>query len=214
MCQTIGQQLNEFKFAGRVGFVGFGEPLLNKDLKDCVSAIKLACPSVRWLEVNTNGDFLTRDLVKDLIEHGCTDITVSMYDTDQSLHFNSMCKDLKVNLTLRHIYNSSQLNLIDRIGIVKQNYKDISRPCYMPFYKLFIDYNGDFLLCEQDWSRKTNRYNLQEINIQRFWSETIDEFRRPLVCGQRDKQEPCRCCDVDGTLLGEESFKFIADRLR
>lgn len=209
----IGQQLNYFKFQGRVGFVGFGEPLLNNNLSNCVKIIKEECPSISWIEVNTNGDLLSRDIVKNLCNNGCTDLTVSMYDSDETEKFAEMCKGIPINLTLRHYYEFDKIIFVDRTGIINGNIKNINQQCYIPFYKLFIDWNGDFLLCDQDWGRYSKEFNIYNTTIKDFWCYKINNYRKNLILGNRSQQQPCNGCDVQGTLLGQESFDYISKRI-
>lgn len=212
-CKHIGEQLNEFEFKGRVGFVGFGEPLLHKKLPECISIIKKACPTIQWIEVNTNGDFLTKELIEALYNAGCTDLTISMYDSDMSEYFESMCKGISINLTLRHYYDIKNINFIDRLAVIQQKPVNIKRPCYIPFYKLFIDWNGDFLLCDQDWGRRTNQFNISSTTIKDFWSAKINDYRKNLINGNREKNTPCNSCDVNGTIIGQASFDYISHHL-
>lgn len=209
----VGQSLNEFKFQGRIGFVGFGEPLLDSSIINHINLIRKTCPSAQWIEINTNGDFLTRDLVKNFYDAGLTDLTVSMYDSDESEKFNEMVKDIPVRLTLRHSYNQSNLVLVDRLGIMKSQIKNINKECYIPFYKLFIDYNGDYLLCDQDWGRLSKQYNIKNVSIKEFWTNKLNDYRLNLVNGERFKNIPCNSCDINGTMLGEESFSFIKNTI-
>lgn len=209
ICTLVGKQLNEFNFKGRVGFVGFGEPLLNSNLTACIDKIKQNCPSIKWIEVNTNGDFLNREVVKSLYDSGCTDLTISMYDEDSSKKFISFCENIPINLTLRHYYNIKNINFIDRVSVIKGHVKNIKKQCYIPFYKLFIDWNGDYLLCDQDWGRKSNQYNIEQVTIKDFWTTKLNKYRKNLITGDRQKNSTCNSCDINGTLIGEESFEYL-----
>ena len=212
--RIIGRQLSEFGFRGRVGFVGFGEPLLNPNLVECVRILREECKTAQWIEINTNGDFLTRELIIDLTNAGCTHITVSMYDSDNSDHFNRLFDGINVVKTLRHNYdleNTQPIFLVDRSGIVRNEIKsDNNRQCFIPFYKLFIDWNGDYLLCDQDWGKVTKEFNLYSTSITEFWKSKIDTYRKNLIAGDRYKNNPCHSCDIVGNLIGKESFDFIS----
>ena len=216
-CELIGQQLQNINYSGTIGFVGFGEPMLHPNLITCIETVRKYTNVP--IEVNTNGDFLTKQTAKDLINSGCTNITVSMYDSDQSEHFQSICGDLDVTLTLRHHYNATaeyNLNIVNRIAIVDKNaqVETITRPCYMPFYKMFIDWNGDYLLCDQDWPRASaGQYNIHQITIKDFWLDKINSYRRPLIDGDRSVNAPCNKCDINGTVRGVDSFNLIKDYL-
>ena len=32
----------------------------------------------------------------------------------------------------------------------------LAKACYYPFYVIFMDYNGDYLLCSHDWGKEIN----------------------------------------------------------
>jgi len=212
-CKKIGNQLSEFNFKGRVGLVGFGEPLLNPKLVDCIAALKSNCPSITWIEVNTNGDFLNRDVVESLSQAGCTDIAVSMYDQDDTDKYQEMFNNIDINYVLRHHYDKSKdynLSLVNRIDILKKNVQEINKnSCYIPFYKMFIDWNGDFLLCDQDWGRESKKYNINNVSVANFWTSKLDRYRINLTKGNRNLQRPCSSCNVHGRLHGQASFEFI-----
>lgn len=216
-CIEIGKQLSDFDFKGRIGFVGFGEPLLNENIVSCVAAIRKHCNTAQWIEINTNGDFLTRDLIIKLYNAGCTNIAISMYDKDESIKFNEMFSKIKIEYVLRHHYDVSKnynLNLVNRIGILNQEIEENNNSCYIPFYKMFIDWNGDYLLCEQDWGRVTKKYNINEINISNFWIDKLERYRTNLINNNRKNQTPCNSCNINGILFGQESFKYIKNHMK
>lgn len=213
LCEVIGGQLEDFNFTGRIGFTGFGEPLLHPQLIDCVYKIR-KCKSARWIEINTNGDTLTREMAVELAEAGCTNITISMYDNDQTEFFNEMLQGTGLTFVLRHHYNSNvnyNLNMVNRIDIIKKDKPiNIKNPCYIPFYKMFIDWNGDYLLCQQDWGRTTAMYNVLTTPIEEFWISKLYEQRKDLALSKR-QHSPCSHCNINGTLYGEDSFNFFVN---
>jgi radical SAM protein with 4Fe4S-binding SPASM domain len=217
VCEMIAKQLAEINYAGRIGFVGFGEPLLHSNIVDCVAAVREGCPSAQWIEINTNGDFLTRDLIIRLRTAGCTEITISMYDRDDTVKFDEMFSGIDIKYILRHHYDSSKvynLTLVNRSGMLKNESKGLdNKQCYIPFYKLFIDWNGDYLICDQDWGRESKEYNIVDVAIGDFWTDKLNKYRKQLAIGNRQSCAPCHKCDAIGTLYGQESFDYIADRL-
>lgn len=215
LCKLIGQQLQDFNFTGRIGFVGFGEPLLHPNIVECIRQIR-TCTTAKWIEINTNGDILTRELALELADAGCTNITISMYDSDQTEYFTNMLDNTGVQLVLRHHYDSAanyNLKMINRINIVKKEQMlNRSEQCYMPFYKMFIDWNGDYLLCEQDWAKSTNKFNIGTTPIKEFWLDKLNLFRSYLAQGRRQLY-PCSLCDINGTLHGKSSFEKLKEIL-
>lgn len=215
-CQNIANQLIDLNYTGRVGFVGFGEPLLHPQIVDCVHI--LSKTPARWIELNTNGDFLTRELAQRLADAGCTHLGISLYDSDQTEHFNSLLDGININVVYRHQYDASvnyNLNLVNRIEITQgKEILNINRACYFPFYKLFIDWNGDYLLCDQDWARYTgNEFNISTVSIRDYWTQKINKYRKPLIQGDRSVNSPCNKCNVNGIIRGKECFDLIAQTI-
>jgi organic radical activating enzyme len=213
-CEKIASNLSDIDYKGRIGFVGFGEPLLHPDIERCVEIIRKTCPTAQWIEVITNGDFLDRQKILDLKKSGCTDISISMYDKDDSEKYLDMFANIDIRLHLRHLYDDKfkeNLVIIDRIGIMKNTYiENNNRPCYYPFYKMFIDWNGDYILCNSDWGKKTRLYNINDISIFDYWTNKLNDYRKNLIDGNRKSNIPCKNCNIHGMLNGKESFDFIA----
>jgi organic radical activating enzyme len=206
--ELIARQLREIEYQGWIDLVGFSEPLLYKDL---TTAIKiLSSVSGAAIEINTNGDLLTKELLLELHSAGLTHLFVSMYDTDQSDYFTDMCSETDIVLTLRHHYdpkNNYGLNLVNRNYITDKKTLplNISRPCNLPFYKIFIDHTGDYLSCSQDWAKtsKDTRKNIKELSIKDYWLDHLDLYRKHLSAGNREHLSPCCKCDIQGTLHGQ-----------
>lgn len=209
-CRNIAIELNKMNFNGRIGFVGFGEPLLHSDLESCIAVVREVLSNIPYIEINTNGDLLTASRIKSLYRAGCTTIVVSMYDKDITKDILDKKEDTPIDIIFRHHYdptNNYNLNLVNRSNIT---YGDevlkLSRSCYIPFYKLMIDWNGDILPCESDWSRTLKFGNINNLSLQDIIdSESFFNFRAALTTGERT-QAPCSKCNVCGTLRGEKEF--------
>lgn len=210
--KKIAFDLRSFDFNGRLGFVGFGEPLLHKNLEKLIEEIRNGVPKLKWLEVNTNGDFLTLDRMASLKNSGCTHIGISMYDEDKSEFFKDMGNKVGINVIPRHHYdvkNNYGLKIVNRKDIINNNaeIKSINRPCYLPFYKVFIDWNGDVLLCDNDWSKKHKFGNIHQTNLKNIWiNSELNVYRKQLIQNRRDLS-PCNKCEINGMLFGRESFE-------
>ena len=209
--RKIAEDLKEISYNGRIGFVGYGEPLLHKHLSECIKIVSGTVSTAQWIEVNTNGDFLNADLIKELADAGCTHLTVSMYDEDISDKLYEMKGTTSITLTPRHCYSEHfELRLVNRNEIITESRSlNIQRPCFIPFYKLFIDWNGDILVCSDDWGRKSHLGNVMKESIKDIWTgESFASYRKELIKGNRKNCTPCNHCDINGTLQGRESFEL------
>ena len=212
----IANDLQEINFDGRVGFVGFGEPTLHKELCQLIKIIKTV-DNIKWIEVNTNGDFLDKNKIKNLADAGCTTLTVSMYDNDISKTLYELAEGIDIEIVPRHCYPEKfELKLVNRIDMLREDKKiNHNRNCYLTFYKMFIDWNGDVLVCSEDWGRESNVGNVLTESIKDIWlGRKLLEYRKNLIHGNRSNCGPCNKCNINGTLFGKtqaERFRHTYD---
>lgn len=205
LINKIANDLKSICFDGRISFTGFGEPLLYKHLIDAITILKNTINTINYIEIVTNGDYLDAEKVFKLEKAGCTNITVSMYDGDMSEKFITIFQKSKIKLTLKHSYNG--FKIIDRNNITFYNRNlNINRPCYLPFYKMMIDIDGNVLVCANDWGRKGIVGNIKNESINDIWlNNVLSNYRKNLLKGDRSKCIPCQYCDIDGAIHGKDS---------
>ena len=220
-------ELKKVNFNGRISFSGFGEPLLTKNLYKYVEIVKQNLNKV-YIEITTNGDVLLskngKTVLKKLFESGLTNIKVSLYDgPEQIAPTESIKKELGLSdeeFIIRKRYlgpdESFGLTISNRAGSVevkndifevKALSEPLKKPCYFPFYKMMIDYNGDVLICSNDWKKEAPVGNITNESILDIWvSEKFINIRKKLSQSNRN-YKPCQTCDVNGTLNAESAFK-------
>ena len=174
----------------------------------------LSRPSKIRLELVTNGDRLTSNDFKRLALCGINHFVVSMYDGDHQIkHFTDLFKKAGLNknlYTLRDRWHDSNKNfgvkLTNRAGTIdigNQPKVSVDKPCFYPSYSMTIDWNGDVLVCMQDWNKKIKFGNIQANTLLEIWKNKIySKYRMSLIKGSR-KLSPCNKCNADGTLHGE-----------
>lgn len=205
-------------YTGVLHFSGFGEPLLNKNLIKHIQYIKEQIPKI-YIEMTTNGDNLNITTIA-LLQHHINNINVDCYDNvNQKERFHALFKSINFTKyrirelwdyeSVRHeVFFNNRAGAIQGIGESRQQ----SAQCYMPFYKLFIDWNGDILICCNDWQRQQkNLGNILTHSLYDIWySKTISSIRANLINGQRI-DNACKNCNVCGTVLGKESVDLLTD---
>ena len=220
--RTIAKELGRNGYKGKISFSGFGENFLNPLFHRIIFHFRLYLPKAT-LECNTNGDKLTRDYASKLFDSGLDLLYVNIYDGPEQIEkFDKILKPWKDKYKYRMHYNEEDYGLflnnrsgtIDWIGIEDSDVESLKgKPCYYPFYKMFVDWNGDVLFCSNDWGREHIVGNLQQQTLQDVWfSKPMTKIRNRLAKGDRSKS-PCNKCSVDGTLFGKRSFDLIVDRV-
>lgn len=205
----IGSELAEIDYQGVVVFSGYSEPTLHPHFKKIVGAF----PSQIRLELITNGDALLPKKITEYAEAGIDYFVVSLYDgPDQIETFHERFAEADLSedrYVLRDRWHNDEdsfgLKLTNRGGTVEignQPEVDLSHPCFYTAYSMTIDWNGDVLLCMQDWHKKVKMGNVTQQSLTDVWqSRPFNDFRQKLIAGDRSCA-PCNNCNTDGTLHG------------
>jgi radical SAM protein with 4Fe4S-binding SPASM domain len=206
--RKIVSELESIRYGGSVVFCGYGEPLLHPRILDVVSIFGTRVNT----EIVTNGDRLTPALTQQLFAAGLGFLCVSMYDGPHQVDkFEEMFKSIGLDerkYILRDRWHSHEdqfgLKLTNRGGVLDFGPKeDFSRlPCHYLSYSLTVDWNGDVLLCVQDWNKKVKFGNLAVDSLVDVWkSLKLHKKRQSLIAGDRS-DAPCNVCNTDGTFHG------------
>jgi len=219
--EKIGADLADASFAGDIHVTGFGEPLLNPRLPEIVAALRQRLPGT-LIEVITNGDRLNEKRIRTLLKAGVDHFIINCYDgEDQVKQRRALYESIGFDrYRFRQNFDEPGENaqsLIEKYGFTNRSgaagpapAAPIGRPCHLPFYKMFIDWNGDVLLCCNDWLRQhTGLGNIHESSISRIWrGEAFNAVRRQLAAGNRCG-DACRNCDINGTAVGRDSVELF-----
>ena len=225
--KNLINDLTSINFDGRFSFTGFCEPLLTKNLNEYVYEIRSKLPK-SVIEIVSNGDVLITKvgpkMLDNLFKAGLTRIRISLYDGPHQIKiFEDIKKKHQLSddqFLIRNRYlgpdESYGITIANRAGSVelKNDFfelkaldEPLKKPCYYPFYKVLIDFDGAVLMCSNDWKKEKIYGNINDESIFKIWSShKFNETRKKLVCGDRN-YKPCNLCDVDGTLNGKKSFE-------
>tara|TARA_Y100001970_G_scaffold129887_1_gene160145 strand:- start:23429 stop:24319 length:891 start_codon:yes stop_codon:yes gene_type:complete len=215
------KELSLYDYQGTIRFSGFVEPLLDKNIYNLINRARKIIPLVN-IEMVTNGDVLNLKRLLKLFEKGLNKLLISVYDSKEDAeNFDILCK--KANLTkeqyiIRHRYLPPEedfgITLSNRAGMMKNAeytienpIEPLNNPCYIPSYTFFLDYQGDVLMCPHDWGKKMILGNLKNETLKDIWLSKQATFARKQLIGGNRNFEPCKSCDVTGTLIGKKHSK-------
>ena len=107
---------------------------------------------------------------------------------------------------------NNRSGVIDWVGVEEESIEKLKgKPCHYPFYKMFVDWNGDVLFCSNDWGREHVVGNLLTMSLHDVWfSKPMTKIRKKLMKGNRN-HSPCNKCSVDGSLFGKPSFDLVRE---
>lgn len=210
LARKIAGELQELDYQGAVVLCGFGEPLLHPHISELCGYFG---HGIR-LEIVTNGDRLNARTISDLIERGVDYFVVSLYDGPQQIDtINAKFREAGIDdsyYILRDRWHTAEddfgLKLTNRAGTVSvghQDAVDVTHPCHYLAYQLTIDWNGDALLCVQDWHKKVKYGNVNQQSLLEIWRSTALHKRRMQLINGKRTASPCSSCNADGTLHGD-----------
>jgi len=220
LAQKISDELISLNYKGVIVFSGFGEPMSCPYLIDIITIFK----GFFRIEIVTNGDFLREKNINALVNAGVDYFVISLYDGPEQLdEFTTKFKNLNLpssSYILRDRWHNEEdsygLKLTNRAGTInvgEQAPIDITHPCYYSAYSLTIDWNGDILLCMQDWNKKIKFGNVASQNLKDIWlSKYYNQFRKKLFNGSRSCA-PCNKCNTDGMLHGHNHVELWRPKL-
>tara|TARA_R100000951_G_scaffold109052_2_gene105772 strand:- start:333 stop:1133 length:801 start_codon:yes stop_codon:yes gene_type:complete len=221
---SIVNNLAQLNYKGRVELYIYNEPMKHRDhLERCVAKLRSAVPSAT-LMVSTNGDYMktSADLIW-LYEIGIKQVVLNAYTQkryplfkkwEDELHAegsvqwtqNVYSKMKKAEYGLK-VYDKSSpeafgggvFALQNRAGsipdFIKPTSEPVSRSCVKPFRLLNINWNGQAMVCCNDYYGDVNAGQIGQETLEQIWfGKVLTLYRRKLM--QKDRSLPlCRVCD-------------------
>lgn len=195
-------ELKGIRFKGKLTFNLFNEPLLDDRLLKFIKFAKDNLSSV-FIYLNTNGDFLTLKLYRDLRKAGLNFINITQYDAKINSNIRIIRKALKLNERISfyvRLFNEQAAN--NRTGLVKLDNnslinQQVNKFCPRPFYQLCINYRGKAVLCCCDYFGSVEVGDLNTGGIADIWrSKTLLHYRKNLLRGNRGALKLCSGCNM------------------
>lgn len=215
LADKIAKELSLYSYTGGVVFSGNSEPLLHPDIIDIIASFGRDAHT----ELVTNGDKLNKDLLRELFNAGLGFILISMYDGPHQVdYFKNMLEEAGLKekqyflrdrwYSVKEDYGLKLTNRAGSMDNIRKAGTALDRPCYYLDYSMQIDWNGDVLLCVQDFNKKIKFGNIYADSLLNIWrSQNMAKYRKALGKGNREFY-PCNSCDVNGTLHGYNHVKL------
>lgn len=190
---TIIDQLCEMNYNGRVALMLSNEPLLDNRLYSMIEYAKSKSQRF-FLDITTNGRLLTVELVDKLFSIGLDNININDYRGDRDKNLDGWSS--YVEPIYRAYDNNPKISFkrrrLDEIlpnyaGNIPQtfNAEDFGF-CNYPFRKLTIAYNGNILLCCDDFLYDTCFGNVMNDKLLDCWNNSdLNAIRLSLLDNKR-----------------------------
>ena len=221
--EKLCSELKEFNYKGTIRYSGFVEPLLDKNIFKLINMTRKYLPQSN-IEMVTNGDPLNLERLNKLFINGLNRILISAYDGKiEAQKLEDLCLEANLNAQqyiVRHRYYSKEkdfgITLSNRSGLMEEaefkieSLKEpLKKPCYIPAYTFFLDYQGDVLMCPHDWGKKLILGNLNQNKLLDIWFSKKSMSIRKMLNNSNRNFSPCNICDVDGTMMGEKNSIYF-----
>ena len=175
MYSSIMDELAAIQYDGMISYSRYNEPLADESILDRIAEARHKLPAAQ-LHTNTNGDYLTLPYLERLHDAGLRSLNIQLYLGNNDLYDHNATKARAVQ-TLRRVplpatltrddpgewfeqklefrdmairmygrnFSSNGTSRGDQVEI-KRAYVRTS-PCLMPFWSIYVDYNGAVVPC-------------------------------------------------------------------
>lgn len=230
--RIVLDELKQINYRGAIELAGRGESTLHKQFNDIVEM--LSPPNKTWLvRLTTNGHRINKwwpDVSPRLDE-----MILNSYDSKKEyLERMEKYKQLPNGKLIEHHWKPDGMTIkeinklpahIDTVSGKRFVYSFNNRagffsdkvtksPCWHPMRQIFIDYNGNYQMCCNDWKYQIIIGNVHERSLLDMYvnDPKLNRIRHSLINGSRDAIKPCSMCD---DIMGShENTKRIIQRFK
>jgi len=189
-------------YSGIIHLHLYNEPLADPTIVEKCRIISKSLPNAQ-LMMNSNGDLLTVDLLKHLVEAGLKELYVSQYQGRISKHMLKILCEAKgtekqvLRVEPRSNFVGNRAGLLNNVTIRESLLTDCNRPSN----QLVVNYKGDVVLCCNDYLGKVVLGNVNETPLLNIWNcEKLASIRKLLGDRNRDQIEMCKKCNYFGDI--------------
>ncbi len=197
--EKLIDELAKLKFRGRITPCFYNEPLTDNRLLDLIGYARKKLPYAKII-ITTNGDYLDIKSYRNLIKAGVDSFYISQHNCSKpSEKLKQVFDFVKKNRNLRRTIHYEVIDpksrpLFNRGGLVRPQVVSETPICIDYGNPLIVDYQGNILLCCNDYFGSVNFGNINEKSLLEIWdSEKFKSLRKRLRRGIYDLPI-CRKC--------------------
>jgi 8-amino-3,8-dideoxy-alpha-D-manno-octulosonate transaminase len=191
--RKIIDELAEIGFKGRVSPHFYGEPLLDTRLPELCAYVRARLPPVN-IVIHTNGMRLTKQVFRDLIDHGVTGFLVTNHLGLATTQIGRLLAGVsKADRSRIRFLDIDETPLFNRSGLVEPKNLRKFRRCHYLSDEIAISYQGN-VLCTNDYLERHSFGNVRHAKLVDIWhSPFFAEVRGSVRRGVFDL-DMCRKC--------------------
>lgn len=219
--QIVMNELKSIKFNGWIELAGRGEPTLHPEFEKVVDMLTKDSPTWK-VRVTTNGYRLKKHW--DTTYTKINELILNTYTNEREYNDRvARYKQLKNGVRVEHYFkpDTKTIQEMNELGWQKDTTVDngyfkyafnnragvftdvgIDGPCWHPMRQIFIDYNGNYQMCCNDWKYQIKIGNIHERSMLDMYRNDpkLNRIRWSLLRGRREDILPCKLCDdIQGT---------------
>lgn len=190
------KRLKDIKFSGTIMYHFYNEPLLDKRLPEFVKYTNDQLPGC-LIRILTNGDYLTMELADDLIQAGVCDFAVTDHNRKPGRLAAKLRPVVEKYPDQIHIESIHDKPLSNRGGAIDVEVPDKRHngTCTIIYEELKIDYQGNVLLCSNDYYRSHKFGNIQSETLKEIWNKKDYNRIRSKLRKGIPELEICKKCN-------------------
>lgn len=205
------QRLVDIKWRGIVDYNFYNEPTADDRLADFVRKTSKVLPGA-FSRVVTNGDYLKPDNMRELIDAGVVNFSISRHYPVSDAWDRKTAKLIEQfgdYITLQKIWPRTDLS--NRGGEVEiENFTPITT-CDAPAVAFNILYNGDVILCCCDYKRRYVFGNIKDSSLLEIWRTEEFKRQRKNVKEGKPEYDICKACyGMSKAAVAASSEPFMA----
>ncbi len=190
---SIIDQLKQMDFKGTISPVGYGESLVRGDLETLMEYTRKQLTDAR-IVIYTNGIELTVGRFDSLVDSGVDYFVITQHTPQTQAEVERLLQDSERKRRIFFRQGIKDTPLSNRGGLVTVKKQAIPNPCYMAPFGITILYDGNVVLCCNDYFGNYSFGNVGEENLKDIWNKPeFKRIRRQVLFGIFE-EEICKKC--------------------